>query len=180
MTWTGKIITLRQSTNLKKILGRYGMSDCKPAKIPIGPGVANSLTNYESEAEKSTIAVDQSPHRKSAGNYVFLLAGAAISHSYNTPASRRIIHVLNRNGGSLVRIFYWQSWNFGRRPPQSHCRLTTKARSLRKLIRTSFLQDRTGSYACHSLSVQACSEQNKVLPTPGLWDFGRIEFPNGK
>ena len=28
-----KTVTLRQSTYLKKILGRYGMSDCRPAKI---------------------------------------------------------------------------------------------------------------------------------------------------
>ncbi len=32
-----KTITFRQSTNLKKILGRYGMRDCGPAKIPISP-----------------------------------------------------------------------------------------------------------------------------------------------
>ncbi len=32
-----KTITLRQSTYLKKVLERYGMSDCKPAEIPISP-----------------------------------------------------------------------------------------------------------------------------------------------
>ena len=55
-----KTISLRQSTYLKKILGRYGMSNCKPAKIPISPGVANSLTPYEDQAEKSTVAWYQS------------------------------------------------------------------------------------------------------------------------
>ncbi len=55
-----KTITLRQSTYLEKILGRYGMSDCRPAKIPISPGVANSLTIYKDQAEKSTIAWYQS------------------------------------------------------------------------------------------------------------------------
>ena len=55
-----KTITFRQSTYLKKILGQYGMSDCRPAKIPISPGVANSLTVYEDKAEKSTIAWYQS------------------------------------------------------------------------------------------------------------------------
>ncbi len=55
-----KTITLRQSTYLKKILERYGMSDCKPAKIPISPGVANSLIPYENQAEKGTVAWYQS------------------------------------------------------------------------------------------------------------------------
>ena len=36
------------------------MSDCRPAKIPISPGVANSLTAYEDQAEKSTVAWYQS------------------------------------------------------------------------------------------------------------------------
>ena len=58
-----KTITLRQSTYLKKILGRYGMSDCRPAKIPISPGVANSLTVYEDKAEKSIVALYQSAVR---------------------------------------------------------------------------------------------------------------------
>ncbi len=56
-------ITLRQSIYLEKILGRYGMSDCRPAKIPISPGVANSLTTYPDQAEKSTIARYQSALR---------------------------------------------------------------------------------------------------------------------
>lgn len=42
-----KTITLRQSTYLKKILGRYGMSNCRVAKIPICPEIANPLTIYE-------------------------------------------------------------------------------------------------------------------------------------
>lgn len=33
-----KAITLRQSIYLKKVLGRYGMSDCRTVKILIGPG----------------------------------------------------------------------------------------------------------------------------------------------
>lgn len=32
------------------------MSNCRPVKVPISPGVANSLTTYEDQAEKSTIA----------------------------------------------------------------------------------------------------------------------------
>ena len=57
---TKKLLALRQSTYLKKILGRYGMSDCRLAKIPISPGVANSLTAYEDIADKSTVAWYQS------------------------------------------------------------------------------------------------------------------------
>ena len=37
-------------------LERYGMSDCTPVKIPLNPGVANSITIYEGQADKSTIA----------------------------------------------------------------------------------------------------------------------------
>ena len=55
-----KTITLRQSTYLRKILGRYKMSHCRSAKIPISPGVANSLTPYEDQPEKSTVAWYQS------------------------------------------------------------------------------------------------------------------------
>ena len=55
-----KIITLRQTTYLKKILGRYGMSDYRPAKIAISPGVTNSLTAHENQAEKDTVAWYQS------------------------------------------------------------------------------------------------------------------------
>ena len=55
-----KTISLRQSTYLKKILRRYGMSNYKPVKIPISPRVANSLTPYEDQAEKSTVAWYQS------------------------------------------------------------------------------------------------------------------------
>ncbi len=51
-----KTITLRQSTYLKKILERYGMSDYRPAKIPISPEVSNSLIAYQSQAEKSIVA----------------------------------------------------------------------------------------------------------------------------
>ena len=55
-----KIITLRQSTYLKKILHRYGMSDCQPVKIPISPGVANSLITPDAQADKGTISWYQS------------------------------------------------------------------------------------------------------------------------
>lgn len=55
-----KTITFWQSIYLKKILGRYGMSKYKPAKILISPGVINSLTTYEDQAKKSTVALYQS------------------------------------------------------------------------------------------------------------------------
>ncbi len=55
-----KKITLRQSTYLKKILERYRMSDCRPVKIPISPGIANSLIAYENQAEKDTVSWYQS------------------------------------------------------------------------------------------------------------------------
>ncbi len=55
-----KTITFRQLIYLKKILERYGMSNCKPAKIPISLGVANSLIAYENQAEKGTVAWYQS------------------------------------------------------------------------------------------------------------------------
>ena len=47
-----KTISLRQSTYLKKILSWYGINNCKPAKIHISPGVANSLTPYENQVDK--------------------------------------------------------------------------------------------------------------------------------
>ncbi len=55
-----KTITFRQSTYLKKILGRYGMGDCRLAKISISPKVANSLSVYEDKADKSVVAWYQS------------------------------------------------------------------------------------------------------------------------
>ena len=55
-----KTITLRQSTYLRKILERYGMGDCRPVKIPISPGVANSLTPHDSQADRNTITWYQS------------------------------------------------------------------------------------------------------------------------
>ena len=51
-----KTISLQQLTYLKKILSRYGMSNCKLAKIPISLEVANSLTLYENQIDKSTVA----------------------------------------------------------------------------------------------------------------------------
>ena len=50
-----KTVTVKQSTCLGKILERYGMSNCTPVKIPLNPGIANPITTYESQADKSTI-----------------------------------------------------------------------------------------------------------------------------
>ena len=52
-------ITLCQSTYLKKIFDRFKMTECKPAFIPIDPGVANSLLPYNGNANKETIKWDQ-------------------------------------------------------------------------------------------------------------------------
>lgn len=46
--------------SLKIILGRYGMSNCRPAKILISSEITNSLIIYEDQVEKSTIGWDQS------------------------------------------------------------------------------------------------------------------------
>ena len=51
-----KTISLQQSTYPKKILRRYDMSNFKQAKISINLRVANSLTPYKDQVEKSTIA----------------------------------------------------------------------------------------------------------------------------
>ncbi|SLM34525.1 Reverse transcriptase, RNA-dependent DNA polymerase [Lasallia pustulata] len=50
-----KIITLCQSTCLKKIVSHYGLKGCRPAKIPMSPGVPNSLDPNTSQATKDTI-----------------------------------------------------------------------------------------------------------------------------
>ena len=50
-----KTISLRKWTYLKKILSQYGMSNYKPANIFISSGIANFLTPYKNEADKSTI-----------------------------------------------------------------------------------------------------------------------------
>ena len=55
-----KSISLGQSTYLKKILSRYDISNCKPAKIPINLEVANSFTPYENQTDKSTVPWYQS------------------------------------------------------------------------------------------------------------------------
>ncbi len=41
-----KTITLWQSIYLKKILGRYGINNCRPAKFPIRNRVVNSFSSY--------------------------------------------------------------------------------------------------------------------------------------
>lgn len=43
----GKKISLRQTTYLKKILGHFQIIDCKPASVPMNPGIANSLFPLE-------------------------------------------------------------------------------------------------------------------------------------
>ncbi len=55
-----KSIILRQSTHLEKMLGRYEMSNCRPVKILISFGIANSLMAYKDQAEKDTVAWYQS------------------------------------------------------------------------------------------------------------------------
>ncbi len=51
----GKKIILCQSTYLKKVLDRFKMTECKPASIPMNPGVANFLLSYNRNADKATI-----------------------------------------------------------------------------------------------------------------------------
>ena len=55
-----KKISLRQTTYLKKILERFQMADCKPASVPMNPGVANSLLPSEGQADRATIKWYQS------------------------------------------------------------------------------------------------------------------------
>ena len=55
-----KIITLRQSTYLKKIVSRYSLEGCRPAKVPMSPGVPNSLDLNTGQATKDTITWYQS------------------------------------------------------------------------------------------------------------------------
>ena len=50
-----KTITLCQSTYLKKIVSRYGLEGCRPAKTPMSPGVLNSLDPNTGQATKDTI-----------------------------------------------------------------------------------------------------------------------------
>ena len=56
----GKEISLRQTTYLKKILERFQMADCKPASVPMNPGVANSLLPSDQQADRATIKWYQS------------------------------------------------------------------------------------------------------------------------
>ena len=55
-----KTITLRQFTYLKKVIDRYGMKDVTPLKIPMSPGVSNSLNPNPNQASKETITWYQS------------------------------------------------------------------------------------------------------------------------
>ena len=55
-----KTITLRQFTYLKKVIGRYSMKDVTPLKIPMSPGVPNSLNPNPNQASKETITWYQS------------------------------------------------------------------------------------------------------------------------
>ena len=56
----GKKISLRQTTYLRKILERFQMADCKPASVPMNPGVANSLLPSDNQADRATIKWYQS------------------------------------------------------------------------------------------------------------------------
>ncbi len=56
----GEKITLCQNTYLKKVLDCFKMTECKPAFIPIDPGVANSLLPYNGNVDKNTIKWYQS------------------------------------------------------------------------------------------------------------------------
>ncbi len=56
----GERITLCQSIYLKKVLGRFKMSECKPASISIDPRVANTLLPYDGNADKKIIKWYQS------------------------------------------------------------------------------------------------------------------------
>ena len=55
-----KTITLCQSTYLRKVLERYGMKDATPTKIPMSPGIPNSLDPNPNQASKETITWYQS------------------------------------------------------------------------------------------------------------------------
>ena len=55
-----KRITLRQSTYLRKIVAKYGLANCKPARLPMSPGVPNSLDPFDGQADKKTVKWFQS------------------------------------------------------------------------------------------------------------------------
>ena len=50
-----KTIIFWQSTYLKKLPERYGMSDYTPAKISISPWVGNFLIAYKNQDNKSSV-----------------------------------------------------------------------------------------------------------------------------
>ncbi len=54
------IITLRQSTYLKKVLGRFNMLHSRPISTPMDPGTGNTLKPSEDQADKETITWYQS------------------------------------------------------------------------------------------------------------------------
>ena len=56
----GKKITLNQGTYIRKVLERFGMLDCRPAAIPMDPGVPNSILPYDGKADYDTIVWYQS------------------------------------------------------------------------------------------------------------------------
>ena len=55
-----KTIKVTQVTYMKKVLKRFGMQDCRPASIPMDPGVASSLLPYDQEAGHDSIVWYQS------------------------------------------------------------------------------------------------------------------------
>lgn len=56
----GKTITIRQTTYLTKVLGRFGMLDCRPSSVPMDPGVAGFLLPSDQIADKATVTWYQS------------------------------------------------------------------------------------------------------------------------
>lgn len=53
-------ITLRQTTYIKKVLSRFNMLDSRPVSTPMEPGIGNTLTPSEDQADKETITWYQS------------------------------------------------------------------------------------------------------------------------
>ena len=56
----GKKIAFRQTTYLTKILEQFQMADCRPASVPMNPGVANSLLPSNNQADRATMKWYQS------------------------------------------------------------------------------------------------------------------------
>lgn len=67
-----KTITLWQSTYMKKILGQYAMTDCRSAKIPISPRIAElPYTLLESGRKEYCCLVLISCRRYDVAGYAF-------------------------------------------------------------------------------------------------------------